>query len=344
MKALVTGATGLLGSHACQAFLAGGHEVRALVRTSGPDIDGVEQVRGSLGDPDSLRAAADGVEVVVHCAAIYSYDRDDELERVNVEGTRAVVEAAAEAGVRRVVVTSSSVTCGSSGGPVARDESGTLEAGAPAYFRSKARQEEAALEAGARRGVEVVLACPTVILGGPATRLVPSNAIVARYLLDPSRSTYPGGCNVVSAGDVATGLALLAERGVAGRRYLLGGENISWRTLHSTVGDLTGVGGPYLEMPTVAAYLATLAAEGWARLAGTESLSSRDEALTIGRFYWYDHRRAADLGYRPGSARAALAESVAWLVAGPHLPRWVREGLRLPPDVRRRRPLVPRPL
>ena len=84
-----------------------------------------------------------------------------------------------------------------------------------------------------RLGLEVVLALPTVVLGGPFTRLAPSNAIVLRYLLDPTRSTFPGGCNVVDARDVGAGHLRLLEHGVAGERYLLGGEDLSWRMLHT---------------------------------------------------------------------------------------------------------------
>ena len=133
-----------------------------------------------------------------------------------------------------MVLTSSSVTCGSSPGPLQLDETGAIgDEWVPDYFRTKAQQEEVATEVAAARGVELVVACPTVVLGGPDWRLVPSNAVLVRYLLDPSRTTYPGGCNVVAVGDVARGHVLLAEGGVPGERYLLGGEDCGWRTLHS---------------------------------------------------------------------------------------------------------------
>ena len=173
-----------------------------------------------------------------------------------------MLRAAAAAGVRRVVVTSSSVTCGSSGGRAARDEAhAPNEEFAPAYFDSKVRQEQTAFETGAELGVEVVVACPTVVLGGPATRLVPSNAILLRYLLDPTRSTYPGGCNVVALDDVARGHVLVAERGTPGERYLLGGENVSWRLLHTLLAELAGVPGPFAEVSTTMAVLAAAASE-----------------------------------------------------------------------------------
>ena len=165
-----------------------------------------------------------------------------------------------------------------------------------------------------------------------------------RYLLDPWRNTFPGGCNLVSVSDVAAGHLLLAERGQPGQRYLLGGENLTWRSVHALIADLAGIGGPYLETSTTAAYLASVAAEGWAKLMAVRPLSSRDEALTVGRYYWYSHERAADLGYSPGPTRAAIAAALAWLLAGDEIPAWIRSGLHVRDEVRQARVLTPRPL
>jgi dihydroflavonol-4-reductase len=345
VSVLVTGATGLLGAQVCNVLMEAGHDVVAMVRNHQREPAGIRPRIAWLDVPGSLVRAMEGSTLVIHCAAVYAYggSRQQEVERVNVDGTRNVVRAAAEAGVRRVVVTSSSVTSGSSSGPHVRDESGSIgDEFVPAYFASKVRQEQVAFETGAEHGVEVVVACPTVVLGGPSRRLVPSNAILLRYLLDPTRSTYPGGCNVVSVGDIARGHALLAERGLPGERYILGGENLSWRLLHATVADLAGVPGPYAEVPSSVALMVAAASEIVASVSSTEPLSTRDEALTIGRFHWFTHDKAHALGYSPGPARRAVAEGLAWLLAGDHVPRWVREGLRPAADVRAARRLVPR--
>jgi dihydroflavonol-4-reductase len=348
MRIAVTGAGGLVGGQVVAAAAAAGHQVRAVVRRPGPVVgEGIETVRASLQDPQSLRQAFGGCEAVVHCAAVYAFgaERAEEVQRVNTTGTVAVVQAAAEARVRRVVVTSSSVTCGSSSTPVPRTELDQLgDEPAPAYYASKVAQEQLALEAAQRCDVQVVLALPTVVLGGPAQRLLPSNAIVLRYLLDVTRSTFPGGCNVVSAQDVGTGHVLLVEHGEPGQRYLLGGQNVTWRTLHATVAELAGLPGPYLEVSRPVAQVAARVADGWARLTSSAPLVTADEAGTVGRWYWYDHARASVLGYAPGAARDAVAGALAWLVVGEHVPRWVREGLALAPDVRSARPLVPRSL
>lgn len=347
MRVAVTGASGLVGGHVVRAAVADGHEVRALVRSTGRDqLAGlpIERVRVDLDDEHGLRAALAGVDGVVHCAAVYAFgaDRAAEVGRVNIEGTRAVLEAAAHQGVARAVVTSSSVTCGSATSGDPRDESAHPGAEpSPAYYASKLAQEQVALRTGQEHGLPVVLALPTVVLGGPFGRLAPSNAIVLRYLLDPTRSTYPGGCNVVDARDVGRGHLVLLEGGEAGQRYLLGGDDVTWRLLHTLVADLAGLPGPYAEVPASVAWAASTAAEAWARLTGEAPLSTRDEALTVGRYYWYSSARAAALGYRARPAREAVAASLAWLVVGEHLPRWVREGLRLAPAVRAARPLVP---
>ncbi len=354
MRVAVTGATGMVGGQVVTAALAAGHEVLAVAR---PDADrhrtrlavgshSVPLATVTLTDPAGLREAFEGCDALVHCAAVYAFGgaRAAEVGRVNADGTRTVLEAASAAGVSRAVVTSSSVTRGSSLLPRARSERDTLgPEPAPAYYASKVAQEEVAIETGRRLGLEVVLALPTVVLGGPFTRLAPSNAIVLRYLLDPTRSTFPGGCNVVDARDAGTGHLVLLEHGIDGERYLLGGEDLSWRMLHTLVSDLAGLPGPFAELDAGSAWAVSAAAEWWAQLRDTTPLTTRDEASTVGRFYWYTSARAEQLGYAARPARATVASALAWLAISPDLPRWAREGLRLHPEVRAARELVAAP-
>ena len=346
MRVAVTGSSGLVGGQVCTALLDRGHEVVGLVRRDRRPPSGVKAVPADLRRPASLEAGFAGAETVVHCAAVYAYGLPaEELHRIQVQGTRAVITAASVAGVRRVVVTASSVVCGSSAGPEVVDESHAPGSEyAPGYFLAKQAQEQVALEFGGELGVEVVVACPTLVLGGPSNRLVPSNAVLARYLLDPSRTTYAGGVNVVAAPDVGVGHALLAESGQPGLRYLLGGRNLSWRDLHGLVSELAGTTGPFLEVGPEYAVLAAQAASWWARVAVTDPLVTPEEARTVGRYYWYRHDRAAELGYAPRDARATVAHGLAWLLVSGHISRWVREGLRPLPEVHASRTLVPRPL
>ena len=350
MRTAVTGANGLLGAHVVRALVEAGHRPVAVVRERA-DVRGLTSLDVPLARADTrsrndLTRAFDGAELVVHCAAVYSYSEDaSRLERANVDGTRRVMEAAAEAGVRRVVLTSSSVTCGSSAGPQQLDETGAIRnEWVPSYFRTKVRQEQVAAEVAETRGLELVVACPTVVLGGPDWRLVPSNAVLVRYLLDPTRTTFPGGCNVVAVGDVARGHVLLAEHGQPRERYLLGGEDLGWRTLHTLVSELTGMGGPHLTSSRSSAWLAASAAEAVARLTGKPSLVTRDEARTVGLWFWYSSAKAEELGYVARPARATIAGALAWLVTSPHVPRLVRETLTLAPEVYAERELIASPL
>ena len=350
MRIAVTGANGLLGAHVVRALMAGGHDPVGVVRP-GADLRGltgmqVPLARADTRSADALRRALAGTEVVIHCAAVYSYTLGEaELTSANVDGTRRLMEAAADVDVRRVVLTSSSVTCGSSSGPQQNTEEDSLgQEWVPPYFRTKQRQEQVAAEVAAARGLDLVVACPTVVVGGPDWRLVPSNAVLVRYLLDPTRTTFPGGGNVVAVADAARGHVLLAERGRPGERYLLGGEDFSWRTLHSLVSELAGIDGPHLTGSSSGAWLAAAVAEAVARLTGRPTLASRDEARTIGRWYWYSSDKAGELGYTARSARATVAGALAWLMTSPHVPRLVREGLTPADEVYAAHELVASPL
>ena len=360
MRIAVTGASGLLGHQVCRAALDAGHDVTAVVRDRTAPLAGelvayarslgrgqLTLARADLARPATLPRAVEGAHGLVHCAAVYGFGpgRAARIEQTNRDGTRTVLEAAADAGVERVVVTSSSVTRGSSLLPVQRTEADQLGLEpTPAYYSSKVAQEDAAFEVAAARDLALVLALPTLILGGPWATLAPSNAVVLRYLMDPTRSTFPGGGNVVDVREVAAGHLLLLADGAAGERYLLGGDDVTWQVLHGMVADLAGLPGPFLPLPAPVVTAVSAASEGWARLTGTTPLATVEEAMTVGRYYWYSSARACDLGYAARPAREAVAASLAWLLVSADLPRWVREALRVAPEVRAARPLTPRPL
>lgn len=344
MKILVTGASGLVGANVVRAALAAGHDVRALLRptSDASALDGlpVERVEGDVLDAASMARALRGCEAAIHCAARFTYHGVSAaaLREVAVEGTRRLIRAAAGAGVRRVVVTSSSVTCGYAAAPVALDESAQERAtDREPYVQSKVEQERVAFEEGTEAGVEVVAACPAIAVGPHDARLSPSNAIIITFLRDPLRMAYPGGCNVVSVTDVARGHLLLLERGASGARYLLSSENLTWTELFRTVAELCGVRGPYVHAGHAGAYLAAAAEEWMARIAERPPLVTRTQARMVGRYYWYTHERAASLGYAPRPARAALAEAIAWLAASAHVSRELRTTLRLGREVYRAR-------
>ena len=220
MKALVTGASGLIGSNIVRALLARGHAVRALVRptSSLSGLEGlpVELARGDVLRPDDLNAAVQACDSVFHAAANYSYwgKTAEELELVATEGTANILKAARGGGVSRVVVTSSSVVFGYELDQGERDESDrpcSGRGGGPLCAR-----ETAAGPAGdgARVGSGHTPdhGVPDRLRRPPQPDPGPSNAIVVAYLRDPWRTTYPGGCNIVSARDVGLGHVLSRRR------------------------------------------------------------------------------------------------------------------------------------
>ena len=341
MKALVTGASGLIGSNIVRALLARGHAVRGFVRptSSLSGLEGlpVDVARGDVLSPSDLSQAVQGCDSVFHAAAHFAYwgKTAAELERVATEGTANVLTAARRGGVSRTVVTSSSVVFGYELDPIERDESDgpvATEGEAP-YVQAKEQQDRLALELARDLGLSLVTACPTMSVGPASPSLGPSNAIVVTYLRDPWRTTYPGGCNIVSARDVGLGHVLLAEKGVPGQRYLLGGENLEWSDLHRLISSLCGVSGPRVVANHAACYLAAAAEELRAALAGEPALTTREQAKMVGRYYWYRSAKARALGFRPRSARTSLAEAVAWLAASPSISREVRAQMQLSDEV-----------
>lgn len=341
MKALVTGANGLIGANLLRELLREGVAAAGLVRATA-DLSSIaalpiELATGDVLDPASLAAAMAGRDMVFHTAVAFSYWGHDpaEMARTAVEGSLNVLAAAAAAGVRRVVMTSSSVTLGASYRREVRDEtfSAQDDPDESAYVLAKIAQEREALAVAKRLGLEIVFACPTMSVGPFGASLGPSNGILTSYLADPLRMTWEGGCNIVSVRDVAAGHLILARRGAAGERYVLGSENLDWRDIHGLVAELAGVAAPRTTASAVVCYGLAAAEELRARLTGKAPLATRAQARMVGRYYWYGHDRAGALGYRPRPARVALAEALAWLSPSQHVARETRVGMRLAREV-----------
>jgi dihydroflavonol-4-reductase len=234
-----------------------------------------------------------------------------------------------------VVVTSSSIVFGFRNSPTTIDETADLASatGQTGYTTAKIEQDRATLRQASELGIDVVLVCPTMSVGPFAARLGPSNAIVVQYLADPFRMTYPGGLNVAAAESVARGHLLAADFGRPFEHYLLGGENLTWTELHSTIAELAGVSPPKVTINHTQSYLAATAEETRARWERRRPLTTRDQASMVGRYYWYSHAKAGELGYVPIPARQALAGAVAWLATSSHVTREMRATMHLHGDV-----------
>jgi dihydroflavonol-4-reductase len=333
---MVTGANGFIGSNLCRELLNQKYQVRALVRNTGDlrSLDGVpvEMMKINSLDVHTLSSAARNCDVMFHTAAVYSYygHSEAQLNQIAVDGTRNALRAAKESKVSRVVLTSSSVVFGSEVKTIARNEGQTIgDEYAPPYFHSKVKQEKAAVDLARELGIDLLIVNPTVTVGPHDYRPTPSTGAILQYLLDPWRATFPGGCNIVHVGDVAKGHILVARSGIAGRRYILGSENVEWSLFHRIISELCGLPGPWILANRTSSLLASAFTEAAAKLSGTKpSGYTREQVKTIGRFYWYDNSRARQLGYAPMPSRRALAGALGWLVTSPHFTRKLRRQIK----------------
>jgi dihydroflavonol-4-reductase len=256
-RVLVTGATGFIGSHVTRALAARGDDVRVTVRASSRDdaLAGLDvgRVTADVTDRAAIRRAVRGIERVFHVAGTTNLRLSSEQHmRINVQGTRTVLEACLAEGVERVVHVSSVAAIGPArrGGALDERHVRTGPLGIP-YADAKHAAEVEALRAAAR-GLDVVLACPAHVLGAGDDRRS-STEVVRRFLLRRIPAYVDGAICIVDVEDVAAGLLLCDERGTAGERYILGTRNYTWQRLFGELQRFSGVEGPALRLPVAVA-------------------------------------------------------------------------------------------
>jgi dihydroflavonol-4-reductase len=290
--------------------------VRALVRSTSKVRElGGEVVTGDLRDSESLERAVAGCAVVYHVAADYRLWAKDpsELYRSNVEGTRNLLTAARDAGVERVVYTS---TVGCIGLP--RDRPGDeasevhLEQMAGAYKRSKFQAEQVAMEF-ARAGLPVVIVNPTAPVGDHDFKPTPTGKIVVDYLKGDLPAFVDTGLNLVDVEDTAEGHLLACERGKSGERYILGCENLTLQQILARLAAISGGKAPRWRIPYAVAYAAGLASTGWANLTGHEPRAPIDAVkMARKRMFVSLDKAKRDLGFNPRPIDGALKRAVDW--------------------------------
>jgi dihydroflavonol-4-reductase len=320
VRVLVTGGAGFVGSAVVRALLGHGYVVRVLARATSnvaslAGLD-VELVHGDLLDPASLDQALAGCEGLFHVAADYRLwaPRPHEIYAANLRGTHTLLRAAARAGVRRIVHTSSVATLGldGDGTPADEDTPARLADMIGAYKRSK-YLAEALVRRCAAAGTDIVIVNPAAPVGPRDAKPTPTG----RLVLDAARGRMPfyvaTGLDVVHVDDVGEGHVLAFERGRSGRRYVLGGENLSLKSILALIAELTGRRGPWCGLPHAAVLPAAYVAEAWARLGGrTPTITVAGVELSRHRMYFSHRRAAAELGYRARPARDALADAIQW--------------------------------
>ena len=315
---LVTGATGFVGWHVAKALLERGDSVRALARDPANlrELSGVQGIQGDLRDSASLERAVEGCSVVFHVAADYRlWTREpEEMYRSNVEGTRAMLEAARRAGVERFVYTST-VGCIGANSPEGigdeRSEAFLGDMQGP-YKRSKLLAEHVALEF-AERGFPVVIVNPTAPVGDHDFKPTPTGKIVVDFVRGAMPAYVDTGLNVVDVRDVARGHLAACERGIPGERYILGAENLTLQQILAALAGILKRKPPRIQIPYALAYAAGVASTAWADLTGKEPRAPLDAVRMSRKKMWVSHDKAArELGYSPGPAADALSRAVAW--------------------------------
>ncbi len=330
MRILLTGASGFIGSRVAATLHAQGAEVLGFCRTE-PPADALlgDWIAGDIRDLDGLACALTGCDAVVHAAACYSYARSDApaMDSVNVLGTRNVLDAAVRAGVRRVLMTSTSATCGPVSGRPAGEEDcpPAWELRVP-YKRTKLAAERLALAAAAD-GLEVVCVNPTTVVGPGDRQPTPSGKMVRDLVLGQITGyVRGGGINVVAVEDVALGHALALEHGRSGERYILGGENLALDEAFRLALRAVGRPPPRLAVPWSAVFAAALIADAAGRLTGREPRLLVLDEVRLARtpLYFSSAKARAELGYAPKPAAEALAEAARWFAGrrAPVAPEW----------------------
>jgi dihydroflavonol-4-reductase len=325
MKAFVTGATGFLGSHVARVLAESGADLRLLVRPSSNlrNIEklNAERVVGDLRDAASLEKGMAGCEAVFHVAADYRlWVRDpEEMYRSNVEGTRAILQAAKKNGVRRVVYTSSVATMGfTSNGHLAdrladEDSPVTLQNMIGPYKRSKFMAEEVAIQAGGE-GMDIVVVNPTTPVGEQDIKPTPTGRIVLDFLKRKFPAYVDTGLNLVDATECARGHVAAFEKARPGERYILGGENLTLKQILDKLGAITGLPSPRVKVPYVMALAAGVVDEVFTgRILGREPRATID-AVRMGKkkMFVSSAKAERDLGWKMVPVEGALRRAVEW--------------------------------
>jgi dihydroflavonol-4-reductase len=324
LKTFVTGATGFLGSHVARALADQGAELRLLVRPTSnlKNLQGLkaETAVGDLRDAASLEKAMSGCNTAFHVAADYRlWVRDpEEMYRSNVEGTRAILEAARKNGVGRVVYTSSVATMGFTGNGQPADENSpvVLADMIGAYKRSKFMAEQIALEAG-RGGMHVVTVNPTTPVGEQDVKPTPTGRIVVDFMKRKFPAYVETGLNLVDVQECARGHVAALEKGRPGERYILGGENLTLKQILDTLGRITGLPSPTIKLPYFFAF-----ATGVIDEAITGRLLKREPRATVDtvrmgkkKMFASSSKAERELGWKIVPVEAALRRAVEWFRA-----------------------------
>jgi len=323
MNVLVTGAAGFIGQHLVRLLSSRGETVHALCRSSVPqEWEGDRNIvvfKGDILDPKSVRAAMAGCDKVFHVAGYaHNWARDPRtFFTVNVDGLTNILDIAKQLNVQRVVFTSSSVTVGPSNARIPDGTEQSREAPFTRYEQSKRAAEDLALQR-VRDGQDIVIVNPTRVFGpGPLNEGNSATRMIKWYMGGKWRTAIGSGReigNYVLVGDVAMGHLLAMERGVTGRRYILGGENITYDDLFTLIDELTGKHYRQVKVPNFLAFLFARTEEFQGRVSRHQPLITPGWVRVFLRDWAFSLEvTGRDLGYRCTPLRQALKVTIDWI-------------------------------
>jgi dihydroflavonol-4-reductase len=329
MKVFLTGATGFVGHHVARALAAEGAQLRLLVRKSSnlANLEGIagDTHVGDLSQPETLKPALAGCDAVVHVAADYRLWIPDPaaMYRANVDGTRELLRMAREAQVPRVVYTSSVATMHfrTDGIVINEDTPVSLADMVGHYKRSKFLAEQEAIAA-AQAGQQVMILNPTSPIGTNDSKPTPTGRIILDFLNGKFPAYMDTGLNLVDVAEVAQAHVAALTKGQAGRRYILGGENLTLKQILDKMSAITGIPSPTMRIPFVVA--ATYAFfEEWitGRIRGKEPRATLEE-VRMGRkkMFASSARAQQELGFRIAPVYPAMRSAIEWFRAHGYAP------------------------
>jgi dihydroflavonol-4-reductase len=322
MKTLVTGASGFVGSAIVRQLLGTGHNVRVLLRSNSirDNIEGldVEIAIGDLTDTATLKQATTGCSTLFHAAADYRLwaPHPQPMYAANVDGTRNIMRAALNAGVQRVVYTSSVATLGTNqdGTPADEETPSSLDSMIGHYKRSKFMAEALVHELVEKENLPAVIVNPSTPVGPRDIKPTPTG----KMILDAARGRMPAyvdtGLNIAHVDDVAAGHLLALEKGIIGERYILGGENMSLKDILSQVATIAGRKPPRIRLPHNVVLPMAWVAQEIARLSDTAQPIMTVDGVRMAkkRMFYSSAKAERELGYTHRAAVDALRDAVEW--------------------------------
>jgi len=317
----LTGATGFVGAAVARLLLEKGHHLRVLSRPNNDrrNLQGldVEIIEGDLGKPATYQTALKDCANLFHVAADYRIWVPDKaaMHRINVDGTRALMLAALDAGVERIIYTSSVATLGlyKDGTPAREDTPVSFENMVGTYKQSKYLAEEEVSRLIAKHNLPAIIVNPSTPIGPRDVKPTPTG----RIIVDAAKGQIPAyvdtGLNIAHVDDVAMGHWLAFERGKIGERYILGGENLSLSDILGTIADIVGRAPPKIKLPRAALYPIAFGMEIAARLTGWDPILTIDALkMSKKKMYFTTAKAEREIGYKARPAKEAIADAITW--------------------------------